>query len=61
MSGLMISDEGKVTEIWLLRPADNDLDEAAWHAVNQYMFKPAQYDGSPVGTVLFVETNFWAQ
>jgi hypothetical protein len=34
------------------------LDESAADAVRQYLFKPEQCDGRPVGTVLSVDVNF---
>lgn len=53
-----VSEAGEVGGIWLASPLGFGLDEQAINAVRQYVFKPAEYDGRPVGTELVVAINF---
>lgn len=53
-----ISETGQVSDLWLLRPLGYGLDEKAVDSVRHYKFKPAQFDGHVVATVLTVELNF---
>ena len=60
-SGVLISDQGTVVQTWLLRPVGSGLDKMAERALDHYLFKPAQRNGSPVGSFVTVETNFQFQ
>jgi TonB family protein len=55
---LRVTHEGKVEDVWLLKAVGMGLDEKAEEAVRQYVFAPAQVDGTPVDVILKVEVNF---
>ncbi|MGA2897255.1 MAG: hypothetical protein ABSE27_06625 [Acidobacteriaceae bacterium] len=48
----MISDTGRVDEVWLAKPLSATLDESAAKSEWDNIFQPATLDGKPVGTVL---------
>jgi hypothetical protein len=48
----VITDVGRVNEIWLARPLGADMDESAAKTGHADTFKPATLDGKPVGSVL---------
>ncbi|MGP8259819.1 MAG: energy transducer TonB [Acidobacteriaceae bacterium] len=48
----LVSDVGRVDELWLARPLGANLDESAAKTSREDMFKPATLDGKPVGTIL---------
>ena len=50
-----VSDNGRVDEVWLLRPLGFGMDEVAADTVRTYRFKPAQLDGKPIESVNNVE------
>jgi TonB family protein len=58
MVALHISETGRADELWVARPLGFGLDESATNAVRQYVFKPAQYEGRPVESEIFVVVNF---
>jgi Gram-negative bacterial TonB protein C-terminal len=49
---------GRPEDIWLIVPFGLGMDENAERAVQQYVFKPAQYNGRPVGTELMLQVSF---
>jgi TonB family protein len=55
---IYVDETGKVSEIWLTQPLGYGLDQNAAKSVQQYVFKPAQYAGHPVGTLLKVMVRF---
>jgi len=55
---LHVSENGRVDEVWLLRPLGFGLDESAANTVRQYVFRPAQLDGKPVEAEQTVGVNF---
>jgi TonB family protein len=56
--GMVVTSEGNVTLIHVLRSLGHGLDEKAIEAVRQWKFKPATKDGSPVSVVIAIETSF---
>jgi len=48
----LVSETGRVDELWLAKPLSSALDESAGKTSRENMFKPASLDGKPVGTVL---------
>lgn len=48
----MISDAGRVNEVWVAKPLSADTDALAAKAGRASVFSPAAYDGKPVGTVM---------
>jgi Gram-negative bacterial TonB protein C-terminal len=48
----LISDTGRVDEVWLAKPLSATLDESAAKSERDNIFQPATLDGKPVGTVL---------
>jgi Gram-negative bacterial TonB protein C-terminal len=56
---LYVSERGRVEEVWLGKPLGAGLDEAAAKSSKESTFRPATYDGKPVGVVLLqtVSTN----
>ncbi|HEY6376232.1 MAG TPA: energy transducer TonB [Edaphobacter sp.] len=53
-----VSETGHVGEIWLVSPLGLGLDERAANAVRQYVFKPEQCNGRPVGVAVTVDVNY---
>jgi len=53
-----IKENGRVDEVWLLRPLGFGLDENAGNAARQYVFQPAMRDGKPVDVVMYVDVHF---
>jgi hypothetical protein len=54
-----INERGVIEEIWLAKPLSPDLDESAARSGHENVFRPATYDGKPVGTILMqtISTN----
>jgi len=48
----LVSDMGRVDELWLVKPLAANLDESAAKTSREDMFKPATLNGKPVGTPL---------
>jgi hypothetical protein len=48
----ILSNTGRVDEVWVAKPLGGGLDELAAKAGRSNVFNPAQYDGAPVGSVL---------
>jgi hypothetical protein len=48
----LVSDTGRVDEVWLAKPLSDTLDESAAKSERDNIFQPATLDGKPVGTVL---------
>jgi hypothetical protein len=48
----LVSDTGRVDEVWLAKPLSATLDESAAKSERDNIFQPATLDGKPVGTVL---------
>ncbi len=53
-----VSETGRVGDIWLAKSLGFGLDERAADAVRQYVFRPGQYDGRPVGTVMSMDVSY---
>jgi hypothetical protein len=47
----IISDMGRVDDVWVAKPLGTDLDEMATKFARENMFRPATYEGKPVGSV----------
>jgi hypothetical protein len=47
-----ISESGRVDEVWVAKPLSPEVDALAAKGGRENLFKPAIYDGKPVGTVL---------
>lgn len=47
-----IGESGRVDEVWVAKPLSPDTDEMAAKTGRANVFRPAAYDGKPVGTVL---------
>lgn len=47
-----VNEAGKVTDIWLAKPVAPDVDEASEATLQGMAFRPAQYDGHPVGAMV---------
>lgn len=56
---LYVSERGRVEEVWVGKPLGSGLDENAAKASRAINFRPATYDGKPVGVVLLqtISTN----
>jgi TonB family protein len=54
---VIITAEGRVTNIHITKPGDHDFDERAIEVVKQWTFRPATLDGSPVPVVVNIEFN----
>jgi hypothetical protein len=48
----LISDAGRVNEVWVAKPLSPDTDAMAAKSGRASVFSPATYDGKPVGTVM---------
>ena len=48
----LVSETGRVNEVWLAKPLSATLDESATKSERDNVFQPATLDGKPVGTVL---------
>jgi hypothetical protein len=48
----LVSEVGRVDELWLARPLGLNLDESAAKTARENIFKPAALDGKPVGAVV---------
>jgi TonB family protein len=55
---LLVDPQGNPQDVCVQKPAGYGLDGEAIKAVEQYRFKPATRDGSPVPVHLTVEVNF---
>jgi TonB family protein len=55
---LLVTADGKPTDIHVTRPLGNGLDEEAVKTVRQWRFTPAMKDGNPVIAKISVEVNF---
>jgi hypothetical protein len=53
-----IADTGRVDEVWLAKPLDPGLDESVARTGRGNVFRPAMYDGKPVGSVLIQTMGF---
>jgi hypothetical protein len=48
----LVSDAGRVNEVWVAKPLSADTDAMAAKAGRGSVFSPATYEGKPVGTVM---------
>ena len=48
----LVSETGRVDEVWLAKPLSDTLDEAAAKLGRNNILQPATLDAKPVGTVL---------
>jgi TonB family protein len=55
---IVVSEQGKATNITVLSPAGYGLDERAESAIRQWVFEPGQKEGRPVPILATVEVNF---
>lgn len=53
-----VSEEGRPTELQVVKSLGYGLDEKALQAVRAYRFQPAMKDGKPVAVPISVEVNF---
>jgi TonB family protein len=53
----IITVDGKVERVRVLRPVSPEADEAAVEAVRQWRYRPATYQGRPVPVYLTVTVN----
>jgi TonB family protein len=56
--GLTVDENGVPQDVHVVRSLQQDFDEAALKAVQQYRFKPGMKAGTPVAVSLKVEVNF---
>jgi len=56
--GLIVDSNGVPQNVHVVRGLGSGLDENAIKAVEQYRFKPAQYQGRPVPVEVNIEVNF---
>lgn len=54
----VVTDQGWVSGIRVVKPAGYGLDEQAVRVVFRYQFKPARRDGRPVAVIMRVEVHF---
>jgi TonB family protein len=55
---IVVSEQGKATNITVLSPAGYGLDERAEAAIREWVFEPGQKDGKPVPILATVDVNF---
>ena len=55
---LLVTTDGKPTDIKVIRPLGSGLDEQAIEAVQKWRFHPAMKDGNPVEQTISVEVSF---
>lgn len=55
---VVITEDGRPTEIKVIRPLGLGLDEAAINCVKKWKFKPGLKDGTPVPVQATIEVNF---
>jgi hypothetical protein len=48
----LVSSAGRVDEVWIAKPLGSGLDESATKTGRQNIFKPATYEGKPVGAIM---------
>jgi hypothetical protein len=53
-----VADTGRVDEVWLAKPLDPGLDESVARTGRANFFRPAMYDGKPVGSILIQSMSF---
>lgn len=58
LMSIIITEEGKVEDIRILRPLGLELDERAAAAVKTWTFAPATLDGKPVKAMANIEVTF---
>jgi protein TonB len=54
----IVDREGRVRDVRVLKPLPFGLDQAAVDAVQQWIFKPATYQGQPVDVILNLTVSF---
>jgi protein TonB len=55
---IVVTREGKVDDVKVVRGLDPGLDQSAVDTVRQWRFNPGTKDGQPVNVQITVETNF---
>ena len=55
---IVVSAEGRATQIEVVKSLDPGLDQEAINAVEQWRFEPGQKDGKPVAVLASIEVNF---
>jgi TonB family protein len=55
---VIITKEGKVGPIRLIRPVGHGLDDVARDAISKWTFKPGSCEGHPVNVEMYVEMDF---
>jgi TonB family protein len=53
-----VSEDGRATDVHVLKGIPFGLNEQAIHAVNEWTFRPASADGTPVAVRVPIEMNF---
>ena len=48
----LVSETGRVDEVWLAKPLGAGLNESAAKSIRDNIFQPATLDGKPIGTIL---------
>jgi len=56
--GTTVGRDGRTTNMWVVRPLGEGLDEKALDVLKRWRFEPATKDGKPVATLLNVEFQF---
>lgn len=56
--GLIVSKDGTVSGVHVIKSVDTDIDQAAIEAVSQWKFEPGTYQGKPVDVEIAVQVNF---
>ena len=56
--GLIVTKDGSVSGVHVVKGIENDIDQAAVDAVSQWRFNPGTYQGNPVDVELAVTVNF---
>jgi TonB family protein len=55
---VVITPDGRATDIKVVRPLGKGLDQAAIESVEKWKFKPGLKDGTPVPVQATIEVNF---
>lgn len=55
---MIVTAEGKVRDLKIIKSLDKDLDKQAFAAVSTWKFEPASKDGKPVAVHLSTEVTF---
>ncbi len=56
--GAVVDKQGRVTDVWIVKPLGLGLDDQAARAVQKWKFKPATRSGVPMSVRVLIETSF---